>query len=244
MLVSQFWLWLSRLLKAKQCVVCACPLPTFGTCTDCLKSVTFPVLQASQFCRVLPCAVLTASPLRVWVATPWSASVKTVLYQYKFLKRYEHTPLLVAILQRLAEFVILQCVGVMGSSTEIVVTHPPARAGRVYPWQRVVARLAAQQGWVYQPQLLQWQKQIQQQKMASSKQVRQQQSAGALQVNPQGLLGRFQVKPPRVLLVLDDILTTGSTLLACTEALEQLLQQQGWQETTSIICIALTDVPL
>jgi predicted amidophosphoribosyltransferase len=107
-----------------------------------------------------------------------------------------------------------------------------------------VARLAAQQGWVYQPQLLQWQKQIQQQKMASSKQVRQQQSAGALQVNPQGLLGRFQVKPPRVLLVLDDILTTGSTLLACTEALEQLLQQQGWQETTSIICIALTDVPL
>jgi predicted amidophosphoribosyltransferase len=245
MSVFQFGLWLSWLLKDRCCAVCGIYLPVFGVCTHCLSSIIFPVAMAHQACRwIHHHTPAVNSPLQVWVAAPWSASVKTVLYQYKFLKRYEHTPLLIALLVPLLTKLVAEYTGNVADKDLIVVTHPPAKAGRVYPWGRVVARLAAQQGWLYQPQLLQWHRQAVSQKNAASRQMRYQQTMGALGINANKLLPQLAGRTSKLLLVLDDIVTTGATLVACTEALEQMLSQNNWQTVTNIVCVALTDVPL
>lgn len=245
MAVFQFGLWLSWLLKDRRCVVCGSYLPLSGVCVNCLHSITFPVAMAERACRWVHHTSAVGSPLQVWVAAPWSASTKTVLYEYKFLKRYEHTPLLTAMLLPLLTSLVANyaACGTKEGMT-VVVTHPPAKVGRVYPWGRVVARVAAQQGWLYQPQLLQWHKQAVSQKSAASRQVRYQQTTDALSVNANKLPLQLAEHPPRLLLVLDDIVTTGATLVACAEALEQLLSQNNWQTVTNIVCVALTDVPL
>lgn len=186
----------------------------------------------------------------VFVAVPWSQKIRKKWYRYKFLKAYAETGLFVSLLAFITLAYIAQNDPNSVPAKSILLTHPPAKPNKPYPWRRIVQRLAAQQGWQYEPNLLVWQEDspllLADQKMARSKRARQQQRRGAFCAtkNPQ-LLQKFKENPPALILLMDDILTTGATLQGCLDALEALLTHlPAGSSLPKIQPVVLTEVPL
>ncbi len=243
-----FLLWVSWKLKQSKCLECHKIQGFSGLCSVCIKRYQSNVAEHKLARGSLISAKKTQVP--VFVAVPWSQKIRKKWYRYKFLKAYAETGLFVSLLAFITLAYIAQNDQTPVPAKSILLTHPPAKPNKPYPWGRIVQRLAAQQGWQYEPNLLAWQEDshllLADQKMARSKQARQQQRRGAFCVtkNPR-LLQKFKENPPELILLMDDILTTGATLQGCLDALEALLNHlPTGSGLPKIQPIVLTEVPL
>jgi predicted amidophosphoribosyltransferase len=246
-----FFLWLSWQLKQSDCLECGRKQPFSSLCDVCKKRYQ-PAWHAYTLSKNT-LALLNKTQLFVFVSVPWSQVIRKKWYRYKFLKAYEETGLFVSLLTG----TILSCLAKHATVDSrlphhVWLTHPPAKPNKLYPWARIVQRIAAQQGWHYEPHLLGWQQHnhphwLQDQKTATSKQARQQQRQQAFApTNNPKLLQKLIMNPPRVILLLDDIMTTGTTLQGCVVALEALLANLPSETTPFPVIqpIVLTEVPL
>ena len=242
-----FLLWLSWKLKNSQCLECHKKQGSSGLCSVCVKRYQSNVADHQLAKGLLVSAKNTQ--VSVFVAVPWSQKIRKKWYRYKFLKAYAETGLFVSLLAFITLAYIAQNDPNSVPAKSILLTHPPAKPNKPYPWRRIVQRLAAQQGWQYEPNLLAWREDpllLTDQKMAQSKRARQQQRRGAFCAtkNPQ-LLQKFKENPPALILLMDDILTTGATLQGCLDALEALLTHlPAGSSLPKIQPVVLTEVPL
>ncbi|HEY9745292.1 MAG TPA: hypothetical protein V6C99_03640 [Oculatellaceae cyanobacterium] len=213
-------------LKSPVCLHCEARLPenTLQFCSRCQDVLGLrhpkPVVD-------LPTFVCHA-------ATHFNPEVKKLLYGHKFYGQEGLEAQLAGLLIQYWEGLSRQARQAIHPENVLVLTIPPHRMGesRVEDFAR---RFARHFGYDFRPGMLLWQRRVEPQHTLNDKRARFANIADSLQVHKRGLRGH------EVIVVVDDITTTGATLYEATRALRQSLAHP---EQMEIITLAVAKVPL
>lgn len=243
--LARYWLRLRQMLRNTQCHGChtaCCEGQTF--CEDCQQQL-----------GLLPAGPLTPStslrfPDDTWLyaATPLGEQSRRWVYPYKFYGREAHAPMLAALLQE-----CWQRNGLADSplARRVWVTAIPSR------WRRhhlapLAARFAETFGYRPVPDLLCWQRPTHRQHTLASRRQRLANMRDSMGLNPTAWARARKAWPwgglnpragdPTMVVVIDDLLTTGATLREACRALRGT-HGEGFQGPLIGLAVAHTPAP-
>jgi predicted amidophosphoribosyltransferase len=175
----------------------------------------------------------------VWELFTWNRRIQRIWYGVKFYKRYGHLFLI--------EIAFQQALAIMPPFEEghpIWVLHPPFQVGRANVFAPFLEPLCQKQGWRYFADALEFQDAFlnspderkslhHSQSISERKQLMQ--NRFRLKASFVEALKRQSIQP--VLIVVDDFMTTGTTLATCLSLLENALsnREQG-KDANHAIC--------
>jgi predicted amidophosphoribosyltransferase len=164
-------------------------------------------------------------PERDWVehhtykldaACNWSPWVKSLVYGYKFYGRQDNQRLLVDLLSERANRILAEYLSALTGYTVWVVPIPAHTPERTHAQKLAKALSYRLEGGLYQP-ILQWQRVAKEQHHLGSAAARRHNLRGAFGLKPAEIR---QSKTPDLILIIDDLMTTGSTMKEAIQTLQ------------------------
>lgn len=216
-------------LRNSTCVACQQKLQTHGKfCPRCHEKMG--IRQ--------PEPILSTPNGAIYAATNLNPSIKRILYGHKFHNRVEHVPQLSALL--------IQYWETIPPSTGFQVVHPenvlvipiPPHTGEVSRVDRFASQFARHFGYDYRHDALTWMREVKPQHRIHDKQTRLVNISQSLYLKS-GLVSGYEK-----VIVLDDITTTGATLLEAGRAFGNEAAHHHYPERGKVVCLAVARVPL
>lgn len=158
---------------------------------------------------------------RAYAATIFTPALKRRLYGYKFYRRHEHLPVMTELLIHYWKEVLLHATEACHPEHTLVIPIP-AHWGAESRVEAFAKGFARHFEYDYQPQILQWCREVQPQHSIADKRARFQNIAQSLRVSQSSCLHGY-----RHLLLIDDLTTTGATLREAVRALYAELTDSG-----------------
>jgi len=215
-------LWVKNLVFPSRCALCETALLDvqeirYGLCTQCMAQTAViqgekcnlcgkPLISEIDIC--LSCRNDTVKTYdRLWVVFPYTGKYRKLLHSYKFGK-------FLALASFFAEK-ILEVISLQPSLQEAVIVPVPPRPGKI-----------KETGWD-QVEYLVRQIMKQSKKAAVSRCLKRRRSKVQKTLDRkeriENMKGRIYLNtaPPKTVLIIDDVVTTGSTLEVCSEVLKE-----------------------
>lgn len=210
------------------------------TCMLCEQKQAAP----NSFC--IPCAeklgirkpepVLDMPFCLIHAATSFNPQVKRLLYGHKFYKRTENIPKLAAMLvhywSSLPAYLSLKDV----HPENVLVLPIPAHGDNVSLIDRFACRFARHFGYDYRHDVLTWMRDVRPQHHIHEKDRRYSNVAQSLRMKS-GIVSGYEK-----VIVVDDITTTGATLLEASRAFHDEVGNLERQQ--DLVCLAVSQVPI
>jgi predicted amidophosphoribosyltransferase len=216
-----------------------------------------------------PLPLIKTGNATLYSATRFNPNIKRVLYSYKFYEKREYQDLLSEILNIYWQELLAQANHQILESRQVLVTCIPQRVNSSRRFEHLsplAERFAHQFGYSFIPGLLQWTRETTPQHTLTGKRERLENIKGSIDVPSQAQeqlkrlwqpLSVRSVKSdslkstveeptiiPRQIIIIDDLTTTGATLMEAFQALQRGLSLEKQPEPVSIIGYALCHVPL
>ena len=200
--------------------------------------------STSQFCESCheklgvrePEPIIDSSYFQCHAATEFNSSVKRLIYGHKFHNRLEHISQLSGLLIQYWES--------LPSATGFNVVHPenvlvipvPPHAGQASMIDMFANRFARHFGYDYRHDAMTWMREVRPQHRIHEKSQRFNNISQSLYLKS-GLVGGYEK-----VIVIDDITTTGATMLEASRAFHNEVGDTSRER--DIVCLAITKVPL
>jgi predicted amidophosphoribosyltransferase len=224
-----FFQELQMLFGTAHCPKCKVVQDVYALCPSCVETLQFKPQPL----------YLEENELPVWRLFSWNRRIQRIWYGVKFYKRYGHLFLI--------EIAFQQALAMMPPFEEghpIWVLHPPFQVGRPNVFAPFLEPLCQKQGWRYFADALEFQDAFlnspderkslhHSQSISERKQLMQ--NRFRLKASFVEALKRQSIQP--VLIVVDDFMTTGTTLSTCLRLLGNALsnREQG-KDANHAIC--------
>lgn len=216
-----------------------------GVCLHCRQKANVEFQFCCLRCREVlgfrsPQAVTSSEGFPCHAATSFNATVRKVLYGYKFYGQQEREPLLAGLLTNYwADLPDSATITRIHPKNVLVVPVPPheGKASRVDGFAKRFARYF---GYDYRPDVLCWTREVAPQHTLLERRERLRNIAGGMALR-HDLGGTYQR-----IVVTDDLMTTGATLREACRALRGMTSGQEGQDTAGreIIGLTVSRVPL
>lgn len=208
-----FFQELQMLFGTAHCPKCKVVQDVYELCSSCIETLQFKPERLNP----------TEGGIPIWRLFTWNRRIQRIWYGVKFYKRYGHLFLI--------ETAFKQAVSMMPPFEEgraIWVLHPPFQAGKPNVFAPFLAPLAKTQNWHYFSDAIvfdQAENGVKSLHQSQSIAERQRLMQNRFKLNPAFLERlRHQKKCP-YLIVVDDFMTTGTTMQSCLRLLKNVLEE-------------------
>jgi len=224
-----FFQELQTLFGTPHCPKCKVVQDLYEICPSCCETLQFQPERLNS----------TEGDIPVWRLFTWNRRIQRIWYGVKFYKRYGHLFLI--------EIAFKQAVSYMdfvNKERPVWLVHPPFQAGKPHVFAPFLEPLCQKHGWRYFADALEFQDAFlnspderkslhHSQSISERKQLMQ--NRFRLKASFVEALKRQSIQP--VLIVVDDFMTTGTTLATCLRLLENALsnREQG-KGANHVIC--------